>query len=69
MKFLKKPRKMRITKFIVSTVILLFVAMQSASAQKGQVVDKIIAKVDDKIVLKSELESSYISFFAIATGS
>lgn len=62
MKFLKKPRRMRITKFIVSTVILFFVALQFAAAQQGQVVDKIIAKVDDKIVLKSELESSYISF-------
>lgn len=30
--------------------------------QQGQVVDKIIAKVDDKIVLKSELEGSYVSF-------
>ena len=33
-------------------------------AQGGQVVDKIIAKVDDHIVLKSELEQAYISFIS-----
>lgn len=34
----------------------------SLFAQDGQVVDKIIAKVDDKIILKSELEAAYITF-------
>ena len=35
------------------------------SAQnKGAVIDKIIAKVDDKIVLKSDLESAYLQFLS-----
>lgn len=34
----------------------------SISAQEGQIVDKIVAKVDDKIILKSELEAAYIQF-------
>jgi len=33
-------------------------------AQDGQVVDKIIAKVDDNIILKSELEAAYINFLS-----
>lgn len=33
-------------------------------AQDGEVVDKIIAKVDDHIILKSELEQAYINFLA-----
>ena len=53
---------MRITKFIVKSIILLFITTVPAFAQEGEVVDKIIAKVDDKIILKSELEASYIRF-------
>ena len=33
-------------------------------AQEGEVVDKIIAKVDDKIILKSELENAYLQFLS-----
>lgn len=62
MKFLKQPRRMRITKYTVRLFLVSMMACNLAFAQNGQVVDKIIAKVDDKIVLKSELESSYISF-------
>lgn len=39
-----------------------FFAPVTILAQDGEVVDKIIAKVDDKIILKSELESAYIQF-------
>ena len=33
---------------------------QTQEQAKGQVIDKIIAKVDDYIVLKSELERAYL---------
>ena len=62
MKFLKKPRRMRITKYTVSFFLVSMIISTAMFAQQGQVVDKIIAKVDDKIVLKSELEASYVSF-------
>ena len=54
---------MRITRFIASLVFIGAAALsQNILAQEGQVVDKIIVKVDDKIVLKSELEAAYVSF-------
>ena len=63
MKFLKKQSRMRTTRFIASCLIgIIWAFANSALAQSGQVVDKIIAKVDDKIVLKSELEAAYVSF-------
>lgn len=63
MRFLKKQSRMRITKFIASLIFIgLAAIVDNAQAQEGQVVDKIIAKVDDKIVLKSELEAAYVSF-------
>ncbi len=37
---------------------------QDDQAGQGQVVDKIIAKVDDYIILKSELEAAYINFLS-----
>ena len=37
--------------------------------QDGQVVDKIIAKVDDYIILKSELEAAYINFLSTPQAS
>jgi len=56
-------RKMKTTKYIIRAILVLAILIPAASfAQEGQVVDKIIAKVDDKIILKSELESAYISF-------
>ena len=33
-------------------------------AQEGEIVDKIIAKIDDNIILKSELETAYIQFLS-----
>jgi len=63
MKFLKKQSRMRITRSIASFLLFgAFVLTTQTFAQNGQVVDKIIVKVDDKIVLKSELESAYVSF-------
>lgn len=56
-------RKMKTTKYIIKAILVLAILIPAASfAQEGQVVDKIIAKVDDKIILKSELESAYIQF-------
>lgn len=63
MKFLKKLSRMRITKYIASILFIAVFSIESTvNAQEGQIVDKIIAKVDDKIILKSELEAAYISF-------
>jgi len=63
MKFLKKQDRMRTTKYIANLLIWILVFCAHLSlAQNGQIVDKIIAKVDDKIVLKSELETAYVSF-------
>lgn len=54
---------MKTTKYIIKAVLALAIFLPATGlAQEGQVVDKIIAKVDDKIILKSELESAYIQF-------
>jgi len=54
---------MKTIKYIVRiTLVLLLLTPFAVLAQEGQVVDKIIAKVDDKIILKSELESAYVQF-------
>jgi len=54
---------MKITKYIAKSFVLLFMGLpMSLWAQNGQVVDQIVAKVDDKIILKSELESAYVQF-------
>lgn len=54
---------MKITRYIASVAVMLCVFL-NASAQEGEVVDKIIAKVDDKIILKSELETAYLQFLS-----
>ncbi len=54
---------MRTIQFIAS-LVLLTVVFSAKGQEQGEVVDKIIAKVDDKIILKSDLESAYISFLS-----
>lgn len=54
---------MKITRYIASVAVMLCVFL-NVSAQEGEVVDKIIAKVDDKIILKSELETAYLQFLS-----
>ena len=48
------------TKIIKIFLVSLTCLTSSVFAQKGTVLDKIIAKVNDKIVLKSELDQSYL---------
>ena len=56
---------MKITKYIVKSIALLLMSLPLCLwAQQGQVVDQIVAKVDDKIILKSELEGAYIQFIS-----
>ncbi|MEP2773861.1 MAG: peptidylprolyl isomerase [Fulvivirga sp.] len=52
-------------KFIISAIFLLASAAISTGQEKdGVVIDKIIAKVDNYIVLKSDLETAYLSYLA-----
>lgn len=53
-----------LNKLTLLSVLLGSLSLTGLQAQDGQVVDKIIAKVDDNIILKSELEQAYISFLA-----
>lgn len=57
---------LKFTKLIRSPVFLLlgFVLVQVQAQDKGVIVDKIIAKIDDKIILKSELEEAYLQFLS-----
>ncbi len=67
---MKMPQSERILRFLGSNVVLLFLLALSANAQEatetkeenGFVLDKIIAKVDNYIVLKSELEAAYQNY-------
>jgi len=45
-------------------ILLVGVVFQGQAQDKGVIVDKIIAKVDDKIILKSELEEAYLQFLS-----
>lgn len=54
---------MKITRYIASVAVMLCVFL-NVNAQEGEVVDKIIAKIDDKIILKSELETAYLQFLS-----
>lgn len=53
-------------KFLAFSLFCLALTLNSHAQDedKGVVIDKIIAKVDDKIILKSELESAYLQFLA-----
>ena len=55
---------MKITRYIASVTVLCFVFNSNIKAQQGEVVDKIIAKIDDKIILKSDLEAAYLQFLS-----
>jgi len=57
----------RILRFLTSSLFILLLALPLAAQEKEQtgfVVDKIIAKVDNFIVIKSELESAYQGYIA-----
>ena len=53
-----------ITKIIFFTFILTFLYLPSRSQNSGVVVDEIIGRVDDYIVLRSELESTYLEILS-----
>ena len=57
-------RTLKSTGRALLAVLIALAGMGSVQAQEGEVVDKIIAKVDDHIILKSELEQAYINFLA-----
>ena len=68
MKSMKMRSETSSLRFIsrLAALVLLSAAFWSANAQEstGFVVDKIIAKVDNYIVLKSELEGAYQNYLA-----
>ena len=53
-----------ITNIIFSTFLLTFLSFPSRSQNSGVVVDEIIGRVDDYIVLRSELESTYLEILS-----
>jgi len=60
---MKMQLRRRISRFlIISSVLLSFAAGAQTQEATGVVVDKIIVKVDNYIVLKSELEGSYQNY-------
>jgi len=67
MRFTKMVLNERILRFLTSSLFILLLALPLAAQEKEQtgfVVDKIIAKVDNFIVIKSELESAYQGYIA-----
>ena len=47
-----------------SFIFILFLSFLSIPHLKAQVIDKIIGKVDNEIILKSEIELAYIQYLA-----
>uniref|UniRef100_UPI004048DBB5 peptidylprolyl isomerase n=2 Tax=Roseivirga sp. TaxID=1964215 RepID=UPI004048DBB5 len=68
---MKEQKEMMITKYInrVLTITLLAAISMNLAKAQGEVVDKIVAKVDDYIILKSEVEQTYASFLASGQAS
>ena len=71
MKYMRTLREAMILKFLISALITLFLSSFALQAQNEEpkennrfTVDKIIGKVDNYIVLRSELESIYQSYLA-----
>ncbi len=64
--FMKMPLKEKILRFLTSSLLggLLFFVCPAGAQDTGFVVDKIIAKVDNYIVLKSELEIGYQAYLS-----
>jgi peptidyl-prolyl cis-trans isomerase SurA len=70
MKFMKMPLNGRILKFLLSNGFILLLTVAGAQGQEakgakeetGFVLDKIICKIDNYIVLKSELEAAYQNY-------
>ncbi|MCP4460491.1 MAG: peptidylprolyl isomerase [Cytophagales bacterium] len=56
--------KATLSKFIIISIFCLGGIAQAQPNQEGVVIDKIIAKVDDYIVLKSDLEQSYLNYLS-----
>lgn len=65
---MKEQQKTNHLKFIISAIICIgllgMAPISGQSQQSGVVVDEIIAKVDNYIVLKSDLESTYLNYLA-----
>jgi peptidyl-prolyl cis-trans isomerase SurA len=66
MKCIKMRPNAKILRFIAINALLALIIVSQATAQEqgGFVVDKIIVKVDNYIVLKSEHELAYQSYLA-----
>src|SRR3954470_12299729 len=73
MKCMKMPSNRRISRFLISSVLLLGVwcvaigqdkDTTSAAKPKGFVADKIIGKIDNYIILRSELEGAFQNYLA-----
>jgi len=63
---MKMPLKEKILRFLTSSLLagLLFFVLPAGAQDTGFVVDKIIAKVDNYVVLKSELEIGYQAYLS-----
>lgn len=61
---MKEPLLIRILKYFVNSLLLLVIVSMGTMAQPKEsiIIDKIIAKVDNYIVLKSDLESAYQNY-------
>jgi peptidyl-prolyl cis-trans isomerase SurA len=68
MRFMKMALNEKISRFLILSAAILAVALplcaQEEKEKTGFVVDKIIAKVDNYIVIKSELEGAYQAYVA-----
>ena len=56
--------KATLLKFIIISLFCLGGIAQAQTSPEGVVVDKIIAKIDDYIILKSDLERSYLDYLS-----
>ncbi|MDE0471977.1 MAG: peptidylprolyl isomerase [Ekhidna sp.] len=61
---MKRQNRMKHLKYLIISLFITLLITGHAQESQGIVIDKIIAKVDDYIILKSELERAYLDFLA-----
>lgn len=61
---MKKQNKRMRLRFTIISIVLIVLSFSTTAQNSEVVIDKIIAKVDDHIILKSELERSYLDFLS-----
>ena len=63
-RFMKRHSRQKNLKFIAISNFIFWLSLHTVIGQSKELVDRIIVKVDDYIVLKSDLERTYLEYLS-----